>query len=52
VSILAAVKQLIQVLEKMPQDKRVEIGTHTLYCGEAKRVVEWDDYVEIESDDE
>ena len=44
------VKELIEQLKKMPQEKRVELVSRDLYCGEAMRVIECKDYVEIESD--
>ena len=43
------VKGLIEKLKEMPQDKRVEIGTIDMSCGEAVRVIEYDEFVDIES---
>ena len=45
------VGELIEKLEKIPKHKRVDIGTLDTDCGVAKRVLEYGDYVEIESDD-
>ena len=44
------VGELIEELEKIPKHKRVDIGTMDTDCGEAERVLEYHDYVEIESD--
>ncbi|UAT29528.1 hypothetical protein K7T73_13055 [Bacillus badius] len=43
------VKELIEKLKEMSQDKRVEIGTIDADCGEAERVIEYEDHIEIQS---
>ena len=45
------IEELIKELSKYPKDKRVEIGTMTDYLGVAVRVIEYEDYVEIESNE-
>lgn len=44
------VRDLIEELKKLPQDKFVEIGSPTDDFGEVKRVIEYSNYVEIQSD--
>lgn len=44
------IKELIEELEQFPPDKRVEVGTLNSSYGVAKRVIEYSDYVEIETD--
>lgn len=44
------IKELIAELQNLPQEKWVEVGTLFSSYGVAKRVIEYDDYVEIESD--
>ena len=43
-------EELIAELQKLPKHKRVVIGTLDTDCGEAKRVTDCGDYIEIESD--
>jgi hypothetical protein len=43
------VKELIEELNKMPQDKIVEMATLSQCIGEVKRVSDYKDYVELES---
>jgi hypothetical protein len=45
------VKDLIEELKRMPEDKDVEIATLGTSYGEAMRVIEYDDFVEIESNE-
>jgi hypothetical protein len=45
------VKELIEELIKMPQDKKVEAGSLSVTIGEVARVIEYDDFVELETND-
>ena len=49
---IVTVGELIKELEYMPMDKRVELTSLTTTLGEAKRVLEYEDYVEIETDED
>jgi hypothetical protein len=44
------IKELIEELQKFPQDKWVEVGTLNSSYGVVKRVIDYGDYVEIETD--
>lgn len=46
------VEELIAELKKLPKNKVVEIGGMTKTYGEAIRVIEYENYVEIESNHE
>ena len=44
------VKDLIEELKKLPQEKFVEIGSPTDDFGELKRIIEYTHYIELQSD--
>lgn len=46
------VGELIKELEKMPKDKVVEIATLSTTCGIVSRVLEYEKYVELESNED
>ncbi len=47
---IVTVEELIEKLKEMPKHKKVELGTLDTSCGLAMRVIEYEKYVEIESD--
>lgn len=45
------VNELIEELMKLPKDKKVEAGSLSVTIGEVARVIEYDTYVELETND-
>jgi hypothetical protein len=46
------VKELIEELKLVPQDKNVEIGTPRVTIGELVRVNVYDGFIELETDED
>jgi hypothetical protein len=49
---IVTVIELIRELNKYPSDKRVDLTSLTTTLGEVKRVIEYDDYIELETDED
>lgn len=45
------VEELMKELAKMPKYKKVELGSFDVFFGEAVRVTEHENHIEIESND-
>jgi hypothetical protein len=49
---IVTVIELIRELNKYPSDKRVDLTSLTTTLGEVKRAIEYDDYIELETDED